>query len=210
MTCLDALTLWMCLDYILGQSAFWQAFLPSFVATVTGALLGIPIALAIDRVVSKRGAARAEAERLKRKNERALSILGQFRESLQRNRQLAEQISRELNRIPDIVFYNVDTLLLDATASAKYDLIDNASVNRQVDRVRYELQHLHRKVDVQFESAYSSFITTQWYGQLREQLIRAIRNHIPEILAEIDECLERLEEESTRLEPTRRQPEESF
>jgi len=82
-------------------------------------------------------------------NAKRLQLLNLLREAMRKNLQLVSQAEEELKQ--QIIFYNVDTVLLEATASMKYELITNVELNRLTDSVRYELEHLHRKVDLQLE-----------------------------------------------------------
>ncbi len=50
-----------------------------------------------------------------------------------------------------IIFYNADTALLDATTAIKYEIIEYLDLNRPIGSVRYELQHLHRKIELQLD-----------------------------------------------------------
>ena len=65
-------------------------------------------------------------------------------------------MERELNPEP-VIFYNVDIQLLEGTCSLKYEIIDNLDLNRQLDSIRYELLHLHRKFELQLEIEFSAY-----------------------------------------------------
>jgi hypothetical protein len=82
-------------------------------------------------------------------NTKRLQLLSLFQEAMKKNLQLVNQAEEELKE--QVIFYNVDTTLLESTASLKYELIENIELNRLVDSVRYELEHFHRKIDLQLE-----------------------------------------------------------
>lgn len=99
---------------------------------------------------------------------------------------------------PDsVITYNVDTSLLESTASLKYEIIDHLDLNRRLDALRYELQHLHRKVELQLEVEFSSTsaITRSHY---RVRLVDTIRNTLPTIINEINEVMALIDAELTR------------
>ncbi len=91
---------------------------------------------------------------------------------------------------PDvIIFYNVDMQLLESVSSIKYEMIEDLDLNRLLDSIRYELIHLHRKVELQLEIEYSAYKAMGNYMDRRSQLIGAITAHFPRIKQEITEAL---------------------
>jgi len=88
-----------------------------------------------------------------------------------------------------VIFYNVDTQLLESTSSIKYEIIDDLNMNRQLDSIRYELLHLHRKIDLQLDIEYSAYKAMGNYMARRTQLIGAITAHFPRVKQEISDTL---------------------
>lgn len=83
-----------------------------------------------------------------------------------------------------------------ATWAGEYEVIGNAALNKLLDSIRYELQHLHRKVELQLEIQYSPFRAIGDYVHVRQRLIEAIRGHFPRITEEINQALELIRRES--------------
>ncbi len=164
--------------------SFWQNFTSNSLATLLGVLLGIPIALWVNRWIENRG-----------KKQKKSDLLQLFHETLEKNKSLLEQMSRELDP-KYIIFYNVDTSLLESTASLKYEIIDNSELNRRLDTLRYELQHIHRKVELQLEIAYSALMAMSNYLTIRANLISATKGHLPRIIEEIDQVLKIIDEQN--------------
>lgn len=162
---------------------FWRSFTSETLATFLGAIFGIPAGLWLERW-------RARAT-LQERRRQLLVLLG---EALEKNRGLVEQMQREVK--PDrVIFYNVDITVFDATASLKFELISNPDLNTLLERIRYELQHLHRKVNLQLEITYSTFRAMGDYPQVRAEIIKAISAHIDPIKTSIDQALSLLQKE---------------
>jgi len=171
--------------------SFWKDFASNGAATLLGVLAGIPIALAIDRWLH--GRRQQEERRQSRLSAiaRQRQLLELVRSALDKNKKLVEQMKAEL--LPQyVIFYNVDTVLLDGTSSLKYEVVEDLEFNRLLDSIRYELGHLHTKVDLQLQIEFSAFKAMQAYQERRETLVNAIRNHFPGIEREMDEALQRL------------------
>ena len=173
---------------------FWQNFVSNSLATVVGVVLGIPAALWINRWISNIEDQKERDRQKEIKAERCKDLLRLLRGALEKNQKLLEQMEREIR--PDyVIFYNVDTQLLDATSSLKYEIIENLELNQLLDSIRYELLHLHRKVDLQLEITYSAFQAISSYEESRKRLVEAILAHIPNIKSEIDEALRMIDAE---------------
>lgn len=123
------------------------------ILSVIGLLLAI-IAIGIPIWWDNRQKLRDERENKQRElvllNQKKQQLLYSLKEAMSKNLQLVTQAGQELK--DQTIFYNVDTTLLEATASLKYELITNIELNRLVDSVRYELDHFRRKLDLQLET----------------------------------------------------------
>lgn len=160
------------------DTAFWQSFISDASATFLGVLLGVPVALWIERWRARQAT-----------TDRRLQILKLLRDTLVKNHALLQQMVAEVK--PDyVIFYNVDNTVLDSTASLKYELLDDVVLNRLLEHIRYELQHLHRKVELQLEIEYGSFLTTSHYRQMRSRLLEAITGHLQPLSTKIDEAVQ--------------------
>ncbi len=170
------------------DTAFWKDFVANATATLLGVAVGIPVALWIDRLVSSWQESKESAKQRITLTLRRNQFLQMLREALNKNLQLVQQMEQELR--PDvIIFYNVDMQLLESVSSIKYEMIEDLDLNRLLDSIRYELIHLHRKVELQLEIEYSAYKAMGNYMDRRSQLIGAITAHFPRIKQEITEAL---------------------
>lgn len=141
-----------------------------------GAVLALPVGLEINR----------QWERI-RNSTRRTEFLAALRLALAKNQKLILKIKEELDegRIPT---FGMDLMLLDSTNHEKYGLL-RLSLCAQLDTVRYELAHLSRKLDQLF--AMHCDPSMVWGGhikkrdELRESLIKTIRDHLPALEATI-------------------------
>jgi hypothetical protein len=167
---------------------FWQNLVSTLLATILGVVFGIPVAFFIDRKITQW---QEKNEITKQKNaliQRKKQLLQLLSETLQKNLKLVEQMENQVK--PEyVIFYNVDTLLLESTSSIRYEIIDDLNLNRQIDSIRYELLHLHRKVELQLEIEYTVFKAMGNYMTTRTELIGAIIAHIPRVKQEISDTL---------------------
>jgi uncharacterized membrane-anchored protein YhcB (DUF1043 family) len=176
------------MNIFIFASNFWQDFLSNSLATLLGVVIGIPVALIIDRFVTKNKDKKEISKQREELRLRKRQLLNLFRDSLQKNLSLVEQMEKELT--PNIViFYNVDTQLLESTSSIKYENIDDLNLNQQLDSIRYELIHLHRKIDLQLDIEYSAYRAFGNYLESRTKIIEVITAHIPKVKQEILDAL---------------------
>jgi len=168
---------------------FWQDFASNSLATLLGVLVGIPIALWLNRLLTRWQESRKTSQEQALAAQQRRQLLQMLREALQKNRDLILQMEQQL-RSKTVIFYNVDTQLLDATSSIKYEILDDLELSRLLDSIRYELLHLHRKVELQLETAYSAFKAVDTYREMRDRLIQAIHDHFPRIKDEIGQALD--------------------
>ena len=167
---------------------FWQNFVSNSLATLLGVILGIPVAFLIDRWVTQWQEKKEIIKESETLQQRKAQLLQTLKDALQKNLDLVEQMEREL-KPETVIFYNVDTQLLEGTSSLKYEVIDNLDLNRQLDSIRYELIHLHRKVELQLEIEFSAYKAFGNYMERRKQLVEAITVHLPRIKQEIKNAL---------------------
>lgn len=168
---------------------FWKDFVSNLSATLIGVALGIPGALFIDRYLSGIKAFEELDQERHEANIRKKQFLQMILESLQKNLALIAQIEEQL-KPETVIFYNVDTQVLESTSSIKYEIIGDFSLNQRLDSIRYELLHFHRKIELQLEISYSVFTASHNFHATRVQLVKAIIDHIPRIKKEITEAIE--------------------
>ena len=153
--------------------SFWGNFLSNALATLLGVFMGIPIGLWVNRMLI--------SSSMEKKREDLIRVL---QETVEKNLNLVNQMSREISPHFTIT-YNVDTTLLESTASIKYEIINNLELNRTLDTVRYELLHLYRQVDILLDltSRYST-----GHDKYAEQIVKTIRAHLPIVLHELQKA----------------------
>lgn len=163
----------------------------SMLGTFLAVALGIPAGFILNRILQDR------ANSARRKQLRA-AILN----AVKSNADLVKEIKAWTEDKGGYPFFNVDLSLFEATASLKYEVLDDFELCQAIDHLRFELSHLARKIDklfdLEFDSqsriAISSALGSM-YNEFRPPLIESIGVH----LDEISECIEKLK---PRLEPT--------
>jgi len=145
----------------------WDFFSNLF-ATLIGVLIGIPVALWVDRLTSS-SHQRAQAKR----------ILTAISDELTHNLGLLKQMRNELQK--NVIFYNLDLSAWLATTSRGLESLRNYDLVRQVSSLYYEFQHLSRKVDVQFQMHYSTLLTSPNYNEIRSSLVGPIVAHAAQL-----------------------------
>lgn len=162
----------------------------SILGTFLGAVLGIPAGLTVNRLWRDRANA-ARREQLR------TAILN----AVTSNAHLVDQIRDWTQGQDGCPSFNVDLSMFEATASLKYEVLDDFELCQAIDHLRFELSHLARKVDKLFDLEFDPSASMSFsgngsrYNQLRPQLIQAIGIHLDPIF----KCIEELK---SRLEPT--------
>jgi len=165
----------------------------TFLATLFGVLIGIPVALWIDRKT------RARSQR-----EKAIAILSALKEEINHNASLLRQIQAELN--PNfVIYYSMDLNTWRSTSLEEFfEGVTSREILRKIFRIYYEYEHMSRKIDAQFNMHYSVVRATNAYPQERQQIVGAILTHAIQLEKESEQLSKELEVELTRL--SRNQP----
>ena len=163
---------------------FWQDFVSNFIATLFGVVIGIPAALLINRLASKKQDEKETAYQREIFLQKQNQLLQMFMETLQKNLEIIDRVADEL-RPEKVLIYNVDTQLLESTSSVKYEIVENIELNRQLDSIRYELLYLHHKIDLQFGIEFSAYAAMSNYMGKRKELVGVIKGRLPTIRAKI-------------------------
>lgn len=152
--------------------ALWQGL----ASTIFGVAFGIPAALWIDRHINRNRQKQEQAEEVAKRREKERQLLTVIKETLNSNRDLVLEIHRTFN--PGVVLSkNVDTTLLDATASVKYEVVSNLELNILIDKIRYELEQLHRTVNMYQEMSFFA-VDQQIPPAVSQMRVAAIGKHI--------------------------------
>lgn len=152
---------------------FWKDFVSNGLATLIGAVAGIPIALWLNRKVKQR----VEQER-----KRELLIV--LRYVLEDNKKNIELISKTTG---GGAFGSTiaEVHMLDATASDQYELLNNAELVQRLYTIRKELSTINREVDM-----YKNASTIG----IQNNLDQSLHNRISFVDREIARSLEILKE----------------
>jgi hypothetical protein len=154
-------------------TSIWSFLNEQLISSIIGAGLGVYGALKIYNFTSEKETKSKESELLKL-----------ITDTLNKNKDLVLQMKSEIS--PQyVIFYNVDLTILDAVTSIKYQVIKDIELNRQIDNARYELEHLHRKVDLYLGTTYSTFVAIGGASTMRANLIKSIQDHIEIVLQTI-------------------------
>lgn len=160
----------------------------SFLATLFGVLLGIPVALYLDR-----------RTRRSHERERARGLLLALKEEINRNVNLLKQIQNEL-KPNSIIYYNIDTnTWAKMTSLEDFELTIDSKLLRHIYRVYYEYGHLNRKIDTQFSMHYSVVRAMKEYLQERQIIVNAILEHASKLETESNQLVKEMDEELARL-----------
>lgn len=160
----------------------------NFLGTLLGALFGIPAGFALNHLWGKWVG----------RNRRA-QLKSAFKESLKNNASLVARIEECLDQGSSVPLYNIDLVLLESTASLKYEVLNDIELCKEIDYLRHELALLARKLDLLSDLEFnpSSRLAIDdpngsFYNILRPKLIATIKS-------QVDPINERLREVASRL-----------
>ena len=156
---------------------FYRNFFATVFATFFGALLGILAALEVDHIVTERHRIREMKQQKELEIKRERNLLVAIDRALQRNEELLEKLTRDL-KVDLVVNYNVDPLFLEATAEQRYRILNDISLNQDIEEVRSELAILYGMIQAQFDTAYGIESRTTNFAQLRAQLIDSTQKRV--------------------------------
>jgi len=184
------LATWLGLQF-LPQSNFRDAFLPNFSATALGVVLGIPVALALNRAQVKQEEAAKVAADERRRSVRAVQYLKMLQFSLSASLQFLSRI--EANLQPGTIIYsNLDNEQLESTAALKYEILDDLSLAGSLDVVRFHIRYMSRLLDLYVNMSFGGLRSAIGdSGMLRQQelIIAEIHRGMPDTRNAIDDAL---------------------
>jgi hypothetical protein len=162
-----------------------------FIATLSGVLLGIPVALWIDRMITK-----------SHEKEKATFVLTALSQEITHNLELLGQIQRELQPVT-MIYYNLDMNTMRVVSLADFEGIINQELLKRIFRIYYEYEHLNRKIDNQFSMHYSAIRQTAQYNTERGTIIGSILAQITYVKTDTEQLIKDIQTEIERLkEPT--------
>lgn len=159
----------------------------SILGTFLGALIGIPAGLLLDRILRKK----ADATR---RQQLRTAILN----AVISNADVVATLkgwNPQSHGCPD---FNVDLSIFEATASLKYEVLDDFELCQEIDYLRFDLSLLARTIDKLFDLEFDPSASMSFgpgrptYNQLRPQLVNAIEKYLDPISKRIEELRPRL------------------
>ena len=114
-------------------------FWPSFLATIFGAIIGIPIALWVSSLNDKRN-----------KTLKGGVLLSQLLETIDHNISLSKEILDDLTN-SDVSINSLDLMLLDSTSSIKYELLGDLTLCSNIDSLRHEMTVINNALEILFQ-----------------------------------------------------------
>ena len=150
---------------------FWQ----NLVTTILGAIIGILIALWLDRLIQK-----------KHREERKSQILQSLLSTLRQNMEILNQDLKVLMEGGNIVYYetfNVNLLLLNAATPVAFEYITDVKFLDKISKVQYHLEHLHLKIKTIFE------VHSQGQKSNVKSMLSEITSHVERTAGLVKEAL---------------------
>jgi hypothetical protein len=180
----------------MAQSGFFDiSFWQQLVVTSAGVIFGIPFALWLNRKQVRRED-KKEAETSRSREKEVRDVLCR---AIENNRSLLRQIDAELKTT--CIFYNVDLSVFESLPSTEILRATNLAASEKLAHLRYELTHLHRKIELQLTIEFDGTLRTQIikivprgqdvtrYDVMRSQLVTAIYLHLPSIIKACEDAL---------------------
>lgn len=188
--------------------SFWQ----QLVVTSAGVIFGIPFALWLNRR-QVRHEDKKEAETSRKHETEVREVLCR---AIEKNKSLLQQMATELKTMA--IFYNVDLSVFESLPSTEILCATNLAASEKLAHLRYELTHLHRKIELQLTIEFDGTLRSQIikivpggqnvmrYDIMRSQLVGAIDQHLPSIINACEDALgeiSRISGEITDREPNK-------
>ncbi len=161
--------------------------------TALGACLGIPAGLLLDRILRKK------ADATRRQQLRA-AILN----AVVSNADVVATLKDWIQHTDAWLSLNVDLSIFEATASLKYEVLDDFELCQAIDHLRFELSHLARTLDQLLDLDFhpSAKLSVSWPGGTKESMYNLLRPRLIEAiggqLGPISQCIEELKRRLTR------------
>jgi hypothetical protein len=164
------------------QEFFSSPTVQSLGSTFMGVFLGIPAGYILNHRWERR------TDKI-----RTIELLAAIRQSLDHNMHLIGELERHIGTLEQLATFNVDFFLLDSIAGLKYELLE-VQLCQDLDRVRFELVHLGREVDMLLNLCFNpmalipiSETKESPFEHLSSTLRRIILQHIGTVRATLTE-----------------------
>jgi len=154
----------------------WEDFIVQLTATLLGVIVGIPVALWLNRRYT-----------MSKKTEERKDLLEFLKENLEDNKKILNNMLGNFDS--DFIVHNRLNLATWPLFSKKINALNNLDLQKRILHTYYMLENISKKVEIKFEMHYSTFRAMQNYAQEREQLKLIIAGDIGIVNREIDEIL---------------------
>jgi len=172
-----------------------RTFAQQFVSTFFGVILAAGLAIWLHRWQE----GRAVRARLAEDRRLAREVLLNVKDEAEENQKRLDQMEKELPK-GMVLYYRTYTDVMQDGGVRLVPLLKEHAIAAKIRRVIYEYDLLNRKLDAQFEIAYSGQMVEVRYHQ-REELVASIVKQVPDLrgrterlVSSIDEKLQELPE----------------
>jgi len=166
----------------LPATPFRDNFIADFSATLLGVVIGVPVALAINRSQIKQGEDTRQTEALKNRGEKASQYLKMLQLSLNTCLTFLDHVQARLT--PGSVIYpSLDIEQLESTSALKYEILDDLSLCGMLDVARYELRFISRLLDLNLTMSFGGFraaVGEAIFRSEQAEVVRRIQQQIPD------------------------------
>ena len=136
-----------------------------------GAFLGYLGGLKVNKIQYKNRLKEHKVKRLKE----TLFLLKNLEEEINHNIELLQEMDKEFSSDWSI-FYHTDINVWEATKELRIVLIKNPTLLKKLNKFYYQIQHLQRKIDAQFNIYYNSKVVI---GKDKDNNLIKIEDEIP-------------------------------
>lgn len=165
---------------------FWQ----QLVATLIGVMIGVPIALWVNRLQERREARGREEVTRRRKEQLVIALTTE----VTFGQTLAAEMLDALSKPGKIVVGELDTAVLDATASLKYELLD-VPLCDALDKLRYYMKGANRFVDQQLRLFHDPATKTTEIVRTGQPTVTMYDEMMPAVQSRLRDALTKVREQ---------------
>jgi len=182
-------------------------FLGSLFATIMGVVIGIPVALELTRRQRRTEEKAIVEEGERRATQRMTQYLKMTQFSLSTNATFLRNVAKNL-KPGHAIYSNLDIEQLEATASLKYEIVDDLMLNARLDIVRFNLRFIRRLLDLSLDFSYSHdrfALKPDVFLMEHKRIVDKVQGHIPRALETIIDAAamiaKKLEDDDVEADP---------